>query len=865
MAEDLALKIPLQGDVSPISHALDEMKNKVSASMTQVREAMGAVGIMAAGYLAGAVESAEKAQESTEQLKVKIENQGESWNTAKGQVDQFTKGVEAMSLYSKGDAKAALDTLITRHVSMGEALKDQTGITELAAAKNISLKDSADMIANAENGRWMGLEKLGVVTKEEVKNGISMDEVNKRLNSSYKGLSEGKMNSLPGQITLIKRNFSEFTTSIGQLLLPTITKIGSALGHVSGYLTTIDAPTKKVIASVLVATAGIGLLVGGLGIAQRIFGILGPTIKGAAVAIGGLTWPIAAIIAAIALFTVAYTKNFGGFKTYVDGVVKNVVKTFGTIVTWVKTNTPVFKAYFQTFMACIQILYNQYCKPTVDNMLAIFKQLINWVKANWHFVSDTFGAVLKAIPGFYNTYLKPVLEFMLSTMGQVVNWIRTNWPLISNTIKIVMQSIWDSIQTVMNALKPAWQLAWNIIKDTIGPVWNLIKDTVTTAINIVENIIKLAMDLINGNWKGAWTDICNLVKTIFGGATKIIGDVLSTIGGVFKGIGTTALGWGADMIGAVINGIKSKVADIIAGVGTIVKAVTDTFHKLFDLHSPSKVMFDIGSNVTAGLINGLSAKDIGTHVSEIISGMKGDFNSIRDFFNGIGASFSGGNGMTAGVIAQIKQAMTMLGVPMKFLGPLETIANHESSGNTSSINLTDSNARAGHPSQGLFQMIPSTFQEHMVSGYGNITNGLDNTLSAIRYMISRYHGIENVPGLVSLARGGPYIGYETGSLDTIKGLSWKGEKGPELSWSNSGDGVLSSTNSKALLNIPGVLQDLTKSINKMNDGKDDTGKKDNGIALHVEHLVLNGYNDVKKLTRDLYNAQQDLLRGKGAL
>jgi len=62
-------------------------------------------------------------------------------------------------------------------------MKDQTGITELAAAKNISLKDAADQVANAENGRMGGLVKLGVVTKEEVKDGISMDEINKRLNS----------------------------------------------------------------------------------------------------------------------------------------------------------------------------------------------------------------------------------------------------------------------------------------------------------------------------------------------------------------------------------------------------------------------------------------------------------------------------------------------------------------------------------------------------------------------------------------------------------------------------------------------------------------------------------------------------------
>jgi len=821
MAEDLALKIPLQGDVSPISQSLDQMKDKVKASMAEVRDAMGAVGIIAAGYLASAVTSAENAQASTDALTIKLKNQGDTAGQAKAGIDKFTSGIEAMSTYSKGDAKAALDDLITRHVSLSEAMKDSSGITELAAAKNISLKDSADLIANAENGRWMGLEKLGIVTKEEVKNGISMDTVNQRLNASYKGLAEGKMATLPGIITDIKRNFSDFTTSIGQLLLPNLTQVGSALGKVSGYLANIDAPTRKVIATVLVATTGIGLLVGGLGVAQKVFGILKPVIGGVSGAIEGMILPVIAVIAAIALFTVAYTKNFGGFKTFVDGVIKQVIGIFNSLVVWCKTNWPKIQDYFKVAMACIQIYYNLYCKPTVDYMIAGFKQILDWVKANW--------------------------------------------PLISNTIKIVMAEILSGIQIALNILKPIWTLAWNIIKDTIGPVWKLIEDTVTTAIHLVENVIKLVMDVINGNWKSAWTDLCNVAKTIFGGMGKIVGDIFNIIGGLFKGIITTAIGWGKGMIGGVISGITGAVNDIKNAVGTIVKAVTDTFHNLFDLHSPSKVMFDIGSNVTAGLINGLSAKDIGAHVSGIISGMTGDFNSIKNFFNGIGASFSGGGGMTAGVIAQIKQAMTMLHVPMQYLGPLETIANHESSGNVNAINMTDSNAQAGHPSQGLFQMIPSTFAAHMQAGYGSITNGLDNSLSAIKYMISQYGSISNVPGLQSLAKGGPYIGYESGSLDTIKGLSWKGEKGPELSWSNSGDGVLNATNSKALLNIPGVLNNLTKSINTMNDSKVNNASASNGITLNVDKMTINGYGDVKKFTRDMYNVQQNFQKGKGAI
>jgi SLT domain-containing protein len=162
------------------------------------------------------------------------------------------------------------------------------------------------------------------------------------------------------------------------------------------------------------------------------------------------------------------------------------------------------------------------------------------------------------------------------------------------------------------------------------------------------------------------------------------------------------------------------------------------------------------------------------------------------------------------------EAMKIDGIPPQYLGELETIADHESGGNALAVNNTDINAAEGHPSQGLFQMIPSTFFAHELPEYGNIDNGLDNSVSAIRYMLSEYGSISRVPGIVSLSHGGPYIGYENGSLSIpTPGIKMFGEKGPELGWSNQGDGVLNNTNTTALLNIPGTLANLTDSIQKL--------------------------------------------------
>lgn len=112
----------------------------------------------------------------------------------------------------------------------------------------------------------------------------------------------------------------------------------------------------------------------------------------------------------------------------------------------------------------------------------------------------------------------------------------------------------------------------------------------------------------------------------------------------------------------------------------------------------------------------------------------------------------------------IEQAVSLLeahGVPASLMNAndIATIIQHESGGNPSAVNNWDSNAAAGDPSKGLMQTISSTFNSYALPGHGDIFNPIDNIIAGVRYAISRYGSTSNVPGIVSLARGGSYVGY----------------------------------------------------------------------------------------------------------
>ena len=87
------------------------------------------------------------------------------------------------------------------------------------------------------------------------------------------------------------------------------------------------------------------------------------------------------------------------------------------------------------------------------------------------------------------------------------------------------------------------------------------------------------------------------------------------------------------------------------------------------------------------------------------------------------------------------------------------VVKHESGANPHAYNGWDSNAAAGHPSEGIAQVIGPTFHAYALPGHHNIWNPVDNMIAAFRYAISRYGSMNNIPGVVNVRQGGSYVGY----------------------------------------------------------------------------------------------------------
>ncbi|MCQ4083549.1 transglycosylase SLT domain-containing protein [Streptomyces sp. RB6PN25] len=95
----------------------------------------------------------------------------------------------------------------------------------------------------------------------------------------------------------------------------------------------------------------------------------------------------------------------------------------------------------------------------------------------------------------------------------------------------------------------------------------------------------------------------------------------------------------------------------------------------------------------------------------------------------------------------IRHALAIMqqhGIPGTYDGIYRNVMR-ESSGNPNAVNLTDSNATAGTPSQGLLQVIQPTFEAYHIAGTSwSITDPVANIVAACNYAYHQYGSIDNV-------------------------------------------------------------------------------------------------------------------------
>lgn len=297
-------------------------------------------------------------------------------------------------------------------------------------------------------------------------------------------------------------------------------------------------------------------------------------------------------------------------------------------------------------------------------------------------------------------------------------------------------------------------------------------------------------DFVNGMTAGMTSTTPNIWKSTTNMTTGMSNRVKSYV--------NTCKPTGISIVSQLAAGISDSGAEsnILSVVKKLTTKVIDAFKNGFGIHSPSRVFFKLGDYIVQGFVNGLNNKDMGGFIKNWV----GDMTSMAG--GAVGGNVSG----------WLTAALGIAGAPMSWLPALEMLTSRES-GNpgtlgTGNPSLVNSIGVGNEHATGLLQLLPSTYQDMMGTNVG-ITNPIQNAVAGIKHIMSAWHSIYNIPGLMT---GVGYKGYATGTDYADKGVAQVAENGMELIVGRQfrkfkgGEKVLNNAQTKAMLGNNGNPQ-----------------------------------------------------------
>jgi SLT domain-containing protein/phage-related protein len=453
----------------------------------------------------------------------------------------------------------------------------------------------------------------------------------------------------------------------------------------------------------------------------------------------------------------------------------------------------------------------------VAGLVTVIADLVTWVTVhlgpafkwlNEKIVQPVWQGIRTAIKWSWDNIIKPTfaaLELGISGVGDVFRWLRDKvvkpvWDGIKGTIstvwKVGIKPAFDALKTAIRKVSDAFGTA----KDAIGKAWDKIKGLTKAPINFVLNTVW------NHGVVKAWDKILGWIP----GLPKLKelpllaqGGTLPVAPGVFNKP-TAIVGEGdpryPEYVIPTDPRFRKRAVALHAAAGTQLLAdggiLGDVWGGIKDIGGKIKGAF---SSATAFLKN--PGKALESLLGRLVKPLDDIKNSgwgkmalgiPRAILKGLKdlVGFGGGGGNIGGTIpkgkrlAIITQALAAAGVPPpgtlgQWEAGLNTLITRESGWNPNAINRWDSNAKAGHPSQGLAQTIPGTFNHYVPASLRSrgILDPVANVAAAIRYIVSRYGNITNVQ---QANANKPPAGYDSGGwLQPGYTLAYNGTGRPE--------------------------------------------------------------------------------------
>ena len=500
-------------------------------------------------------------------------------------------------------------------------------------------------------------------------------------NGSAVSMAEIMQDNLSGQITILKSQLQELAISFGDMLMPLIRKIVSAVQSFVDRLNEMDEGTRKAVLAIgaIVAALGpflviLGTTISKIGTAMQGFTTLAAGIKKLAVgvdgasglfgklgaAVGGVSAPVLAVVAVLATLTAAFMhlwntndgfreailSTWSKIKDTVSGFCQGIVERLNALGFEFTDILDVLKTAWDAFCSMLASLFEgvfnhianilSTVTGVITGILDVFIGIFtgNWSQA-WTGVREIFCSVWNGISSFFTN----ILDVIRGIADVALGWFGTSWNEVWTNVKTFFENIWNGIVSFFTS------------------VWDGLCNTVQTAVMLIGSILQAAFDIITLPFRfiwencketitGAWENIKSTVSTAINTVFSVISAVMTAIQSVIRSVWDAIHAKVSAVVNAisttvttVFNAIKSVASTVWNGIKTAISSVVD------GISSKVSSVFNSVRNTTTSVFNGIKStaasvwngikNAIITPIEAAKSKVKGVVDAIKGFFSGM--------------------------------------------------------------------------------------------------------------------------------------------------------------------------------------------------------------------------------------
>lgn len=512
-----------------------------------------------------------------------------------------------------------------------EAKDMLTSIGNMASGMGKGLDQAVEAVADAQTGELERLKEFGITKqmlidealrlgKGEIVNAqgsiTNLEALNEALLSIMdKRFKDGMLRqskTFNGQVSMLKDNWKNFLTTIGNAILPTLK---DALTKINAWAETIDFQAVgeragAVFGAIVNAIVGVG---NALVETYKFYKEHETVLNALAAVIAGVVIP--AMVGFIVNATVLKAQALWGL----------IVSTSKMIA----ANYMLGLSYLTAYAPIILI---------VAGIIALIAVIYLLIK-NW----DTVKAVTLQVWEAIKTGLSTAWEWIKLQFQNFMTWISNVWSTAWNAIKSFGETIWNGIKTAAFVIWEALKLYFTTVLNTYKTIFTTVWNAISTVLSVVWNTIKTVASTIFEALKTYFTTVLNFYKTTF---TTVWNGIVSVLSAIWNGLKATAM--------AVFNGLKGSLSSIFNAIKSVITSVWNAIRTV-----TTNVWSGI-SSVISSMVGGIRSK-----ISDAANFMRNTFSgaiqAVKGFFGGLWSSISQSlQNVVSGIKSKVMQAKEWL-------------------------------------------------------------------------------------------------------------------------------------------------------------------------------------------------------------